>query len=88
MQENDKNVITTAFEFDIKVKTFNKEKGELIDAIAAGAKLTKADAGRNQDIQEDWILVGIDQSQELGDQPKISIQTHSKLTKADSIRKV
>lgn len=85
MQENKKES-TSTFEFDVKVKLFNKEKGELIDAIAAGAKLTKADAGREALIQEDWIDVTIDPSEKIGELPKIEIQSHSKLTKADAGR--
>lgn len=91
MQENEKQNITT-IEFDVKVKTFDKTKGELIDAIAAGSKLTKADAGRALDrtnaIVEDTIEISIDPC--LGENtggcgcPKISMRSHSKLTKADS----
>lgn len=83
MQENEK-VSTSTLEFDVKVRLFNKEKGELVDAIAAGSKLTKADAGREAIIIEDWIDITIDPSQKIGELPKIEIQSHSKLTKADS----
>ncbi|MBK9284034.1 MAG: hypothetical protein IPM51_06900 [Sphingobacteriaceae bacterium] len=41
--------IKTNIEIDIKGKTFDATKNQLIDAIAAGAKLTKADAGRTID---------------------------------------
>lgn len=45
---------------DIKGKKLDTTKNELIDAIAAGSKLTKADAGRlsNQKV-EDWFHLGI-----------------------------
>ena len=86
MQENEKLNTTSTFEFEVKVKSFDKSKGEMIDAIAAGSKLTKADSGRHAAIQEDWIDVLIDPSEKYGEQPKISVQTHSKLTKADSGR--
>jgi len=85
MQENEK-VSTSTLEFEVKVKLFNKEKGELVDAIAAGSKLTKADAGREAIIIEDWIDIRIDPSEKIGELPKIDIQSHSKLTKADSGR--
>ena len=85
MQENEK-VSTSTLEFDVKVQLFNKEKGELVDAIAAGSKLTKADAGREAIIIEDWIDIRIDPSEKIGELPKIDIQSHSKLTKADSGR--
>lgn len=83
MQENEK-VSTSTLEFDVKVRLFNKEKGELVDAIAAGSKLTKADSGREAIIIEDWIDITIDPSEKIGELPKIEIQSHSKLTKADS----
>lgn len=83
MQENEK-VSTSTLEFDVKVRLFNKEKGELVDAIAAGSKLTKADSGREAIIIEDWIDIKIDPSEKIGELPKIEIQSHSKLTKADS----
>ena len=85
MQENEKHRSST-FEFDIKVRLLNKEKNELVDAIAAGAKLTKADAGRSAQIQEEWIDVVIDPSEKIGELPKLSVQSHSKLTKADAGR--
>lgn len=75
----------TTIDFDIKVKTFNKDKGELIDAIAAGSKLTKADAGKSAEISEELIEVRIEPS-ENGQAPKLEIKSHSKLTKADSGR--
>jgi hypothetical protein len=77
---------TSTFEFDVKVRLANKEKGELVDAIASNAKLTKADAGRSADIIEDWMDITIDPSEKVGELPKIEIQTHSKLTKADAGR--
>ena len=62
-----------------------KDKRELIDSIAAGSKLTKADAGRliaslpEKEIIE--ILFGMKKA-ELID----AIASHSKLTKADAGR--
>lgn len=77
---------TTNLEFEVKVKLVSKEKGELVDVIAAGAKLTKADAGREAGIIEDWIDITIDPSEKVGELPKIEMKSHSKLTKADSGR--
>ncbi|MFN8117103.1 MAG: hypothetical protein U0W65_13380 [Bacteroidia bacterium] len=77
---------TTTISFDVKVQLMSKEKGELVDAIAAGSKLTKADAGREVDIIEDWIDITIDPSEKVGELPKIEMKSHSKLTKADSGR--
>lgn len=45
MEENRK----TTIEVEVKVQTYDMNKGELIDAIASGSKLTKADAGRALD---------------------------------------
>jgi hypothetical protein len=39
----------STIEVDVKTKKLNPENGELIDALSAGAKLTKADAGRSLD---------------------------------------
>jgi len=36
-------------EIKVEVKVFDMNKNELIDAIASGSKLTKADAGRLMD---------------------------------------
>lgn len=47
--EKDQNK-TTTIEFEVKVQTYDMNKGELIDAIAASSKLTKADAGRALDL--------------------------------------
>jgi len=83
MQENEKQNITT-IEFDVKVKTFDMNKGELIDAIAAGSKLTKADAGRVGYNSEDSMIIRIEQCQNEGSCPQITLESHSKLTKADA----
>ncbi|MBS1652837.1 MAG: hypothetical protein JSU07_12585 [Bacteroidetes bacterium] len=85
---------TSSFEFDIKVKTFNKDKAELIDAIAASAKLSKADAGRQAEIEnsnvrtiEDWVSIKVDPCLgpiETCGCPRIEIRSNAKLTKADA----
>lgn len=60
-------------------------KAELIDAIASGSKLTKADAGRMMaamTIKEfDEFLIGNDRADIID-----AIASHSKLTKADAGR--
>lgn len=40
---------SSTIEVDVKTQKLNPENGELIDALSAGAKLTKADAGRSLD---------------------------------------
>jgi hypothetical protein len=83
----------TTIEFEVKVKTFDMTKGELIDAIAAGSKLTKADAGRelenaNASIVEDTVEISFDPCLERINSgcgcPKITMRSHTKMTKADS----
>jgi len=49
MEENKIPTETTTIEVEVKVQTYDMNKGELIDAIASGSKLTKADAGRALD---------------------------------------
>lgn len=39
----------STIEVDVKTKRLNPENGELVDALSAGSKLTKADAGRSLD---------------------------------------
>lgn len=86
MQEKEKQNITT-IEFDVKVKTFDMNKGELIDAIAAGSKLTKADAGRVGYNSEESLVLRIAPSENAHcTTPRITLKSHSKLTKADSGR--
>ena len=51
-------------EVSLEVTSTRKGKnGELIDAIAAGAKLTKADAGRSAYVDNDALTVKIDGSE-------------------------
>lgn len=45
----EKEETKTTIEVEVNVKTYDMNKGELIDAIASGSKLTKADAGRALD---------------------------------------
>jgi hypothetical protein len=77
---------TTNLEFEVKVKLASKETCGLVDVLESNAKLTKADAGREADIIEDWIDITIDPSEKIGELPKIEMKSHSKLTKADSGR--
>ncbi len=46
MEREFQNTSTTTIEFNVEIKKLNMNKNELIDAIASGSKLTKADAGR------------------------------------------
>lgn len=79
----DGTITTTEVEVKIKVRD---EKGELVDAISATSKLTKADATRNSgDKTEDTIYISITP----GDLPNyadavISANFSGKLTKADA----
>lgn len=54
MQECENKEITSKVVIELKSENYNS-KGELIDAIAASAKLSKADAGRVGYVDEDSI---------------------------------
>jgi hypothetical protein len=86
MKENEKCESTsTSIEFEVKVQKTTKD-GQVIDAIVAGSKLTKADSGRAGYNTEDWLTVTIEPSKIDAQLPNISMNSHSKLTKADSGR--
>lgn len=52
--------VNTDIALDIKGQTFDMNKKELIDAIASGSKLTKADAGREANqLTEDWLKLKV-----------------------------
>lgn len=83
MQENEKsNSSTTTIEVNVNVKTFDMNKNELIDAIASGSKLTKADAGRALDkCVEEWFNVRIEPTTNTDGTlgcPKVDVNYHSK----------
>ncbi|WP_317900019.1 hypothetical protein [Aurantibacillus circumpalustris] len=73
-------------EVEVKIKVRDEESGEMIEAITATSKLTKADAGRNAgDKTEDAIYISITP----GSLPNyadavISANFSGKLTKADA----
>lgn len=74
----------TTLEVDVKAQIMNADKKVLVDAIASGAKLTKADAGRlAAQKSENWFNLQVEgtNGSECG---KTEIRSHSKLTKADS----
>jgi hypothetical protein len=81
MQENE-NTRTTTIEFDVKVKTFDVNKGELIDAIASGSKLTKVDAVSLGKVVKDSTLIIIDACENDGGCgcPKITLESTSEVT--------
>lgn len=72
---------TTTIEFDVKVQTFDMNKGELINAMVAGSKLTKADAGRVSDGgAKDTLVVRIEplESENGIVLPNITLECYSK----------
>jgi hypothetical protein len=86
------NCNKTELELTVNVKKFDQAKGELIDAISAGAKLTKADAGRileNPAIRsvEEFVNLNLEFCGESNDGgcgcPRIAASTHTKLNKAE-----
>ncbi len=59
---------TTTVEVDVKSQKLDMNKNELIDAIASGSKLTKADAGRALDstiesVKKDLFHFGVEAKQ-------------------------
>ncbi len=89
MEDYTKN---SSLEFDIRIKLFDKTKGDLVDVFAAGSKLTKADAGKNSDISNKTldentsitITPGCSENDSKNCMPQITISTNAKLTKADA----
>jgi hypothetical protein len=89
MEDYTKN---SSLEFDIRIKLFDKTKGEMVDVFAAGSKLTKADAGKNSDISNKTldentsitITPGCSENDSKNCIPQITISTNAKLTKADA----
>lgn len=59
MKENEKKENKSTLAIEVTIKDFNA-KGELIDAIVAGSKLTKADSGRQAFKDEDSITLKFD----------------------------
>jgi hypothetical protein len=86
------NCNKTELELSVNIKKYDQAKGELIDAISAGAKLTKADAGRlleNPALRsvEEFVNLNLDfcgdgKDGECGC-PRIAASTHTKLNKAE-----
>jgi hypothetical protein len=78
--------INTTSEIEVRIKMRDQASGEMIDAVIATAKLTKADAGKNPgDKAEETIYISINP----GSLPNyadavISVNGASKLTKADA----
>lgn len=76
----------TSTEVEVKIKVRDEKSGEMIDAVSATSKLTKADAGRSAgDKSEETIYISITP----GDLPNyadavISANFSGKLTKADA----
>ncbi len=80
--ENEKQrCATVTLDVQVSMQTFD-EKNVPIDAIALGAKLTKADAGRwANNSAEDWLTVRIEPN--ITDEgkfgiPKVETSYHSK----------
>ena len=80
---------TTTIEFDVKVQTFDMNKGELINAMVAGSKLTKADAGRALEAgAKETLIVRIEplESENGIVLPNITLESYSKTGEAMPVR--
>ncbi|HEY1039512.1 MAG TPA: hypothetical protein VGF30_08920 [Bacteroidia bacterium] len=73
----------TSIELEVKSKKLDPTKNELVDSISVSAKMTKTDTGQESAMREDWLTVAIEDG-EKSDNPKITLNSHSKLTKADA----
>lgn len=77
-------------ELTVTVQPFDMTKGQLIDAIASGSKLTKADAGRMAgQSSEDRLNVTVEASEANPNVviPKITVNYHSKVSDATTTDK-
>jgi hypothetical protein len=74
---------TTSIEFEVNAQKRNTA-GELIGVISASGKLTKANAGRAGYNSEEWLTISVEQGETDLAQPKVTVNSHSKLTKADA----
>jgi len=78
---------TTTIDFEVRVKTLDTNKGELVDAMVAGAKLTKADAGRVLGYsQKDTLVVRVEplENEKGITLPNITLESYSKTIAAES----
>lgn len=80
--ENEKRgCATITLDVQVRMQTFD-EKNQPLDALALGAKLTKADAGRwPSKFAEDWFTVRIEpsiSSEGMFGTPKVETSYHSK----------
>ncbi len=77
----------TTIELDLNVKYFNQANGEMINAVSSSLKLTKADAGKNLNDNDNNIEFEFNPvtkgSAETG-LPTVIFNTNPKLTKADA----
>ncbi len=80
----EENKVTTTIEFELKVKERDKATGELVDAMVLGSKMTKADSGRVGYNEEEWLSIAVEADEK--DRPKVVLNSHSKMTKADSAK--
>jgi hypothetical protein len=86
IKSEEQAIRNTTFEVDVNSQILNTEKKELVNAIVAGSKLTKADSGRLEgQSREEWINLRAEGA--YGDGcSKTEMRSHSKMTKADSGR--
>ncbi|HEY1038232.1 MAG TPA: hypothetical protein VGF30_02455 [Bacteroidia bacterium] len=81
---NEKNGSSvTCIELEVKTRKPDPVKKELVEVLNVSAKLNKSDAGPQTGLREDWLTVTIEDG-EKNDNPKITLNSHSKLTKADA----
>jgi hypothetical protein len=83
MSETENTGVTTTIEFEVNVEK-KSATGDVLDRLSANAKLTKADAGRAGYNSEEWLTVTVEEGDANAQLPKVTVNSHSKLTKADA----
>ena len=80
---------TTIIELDVRVQTFDMNKRDLINAMVAGSKLTKVDAGRFAgNGEKDTLVLRIEPLENENGiiLPNITLESYSKVPDAVPVK--
>ncbi|MCD6065851.1 MAG: hypothetical protein K0S33_677 [Bacteroidetes bacterium] len=75
--------VTTTIEFEVTMQK-RHSNGDVIDASVSGRKLKIGDAILPAHSAEEWLTITVEQGETDGTLPKVTVNSHSKLTKADA----
>ncbi len=68
-------------EICVTVKVKQPHSGELREVVATQCRVTKADAGKDKSVHDDWVQISIEPGKEPGyADPKVVVNSHLKLT--------